>query len=266
MNKTHPHFLVLFIFISQFLVSNVYAEATMHFKNNANQNNNIIYIKDGKIRFSDSADHSNEYSIFDSNSNKLMHISPNQKSYIEIDQNTMNQQMNAVKQRMDMMMAQMQEQMKNMPPEQRQMMENMMSQKMNGQMPGMPQAPQRVQVQTGKTDIIAGVKCAIIEIQINKIIQEELCIANENQFAINSTDKQTIKKMIVFFKQLSKKSGSMMGANSMADQYDGVPIRTREYNNAGGLITESTLNSINTKPVSSDIVSVPATYTKKTMY
>lgn len=264
--------LSLSLIASQFLSINVTADTALHFKNTPQQNNNsnnTIYIKDGKIRFSDSGGQSREYSIFDSNKNKLIHISPSQHSYIEIDPDTMNQQMSAVKQQMEMMMSQMQQQMKNMPPEQRQMMEKMMSQQMNGTnpaIPGMPQAPKIEQIKTDKTEIIAGVKCELINIRSRKLINEELCIANESQFSIDSEDKQALKQMIEFFKELSQKSGSIMGINSMANQFDGVPIRTREYNNVGKLVSESILSTISKNKVSSDVVSIPLTYTKQTLY
>jgi len=258
--------LTIISIISQFLVSSIYADASLHFKNNNSQNDSIIYIKDGKIRFSDSRGQSSEYSIYDSNINKLVHISPARKSYIEVDPDTMNQQMDAVKQRMNAMMAQMKEQMKNIPPEQRQMMENMMSQKMNGQMPNMPQAPQKEHLKTGKTEVIAGIKCEVIKVQLRNIIKEELCIANEQQFSIKDSEKQTIRQMVLFFKELSQKSAAIMGANSMFDQFDGVPIRTIEFNQRGEVISESTLNSISQSNFNSDLISIPTNYTKQTMY
>jgi len=57
-----------------------------------------------------------------------------------------------------------------------------------------------------------------------------------------------------------------MGSNSMPDQFDGVPIRTKEYNRTGTIIYESSLSSISNNKISNDKVSIPATYTKQTMY
>jgi hypothetical protein len=250
------------------ITTNAYADTTLHFKQKGSQNedkSNSIYIKSGKIRFSESDAQNGEYSIFDSNNKKIIHISPTRRAYIEMDQNSVDKQMTAMKQQMDKMMAQMQEQMKNMPPEQRQMMEQMMAQGKNGQMPGMPQAPKQKQIKTAKTARVAGVKCSIVEIWVGSAIKEELCIADENQFAIDSADKKTISNMNKFIQNMSLKANSIMGGQPMVEQFDGVPIRTRHYSSIGKLINETGLSSISQNDVSEKKVSIPAGYVKQSI-
>ncbi|MFK5987062.1 MAG: hypothetical protein QM479_16765 [Pseudomonadota bacterium] len=261
-----------FLFISQFAIStNMSADTTLHFNKKAEQHSsqsNSIYIKDGKIHFSEAPGKDSEYSIYDSNNNKLIHINPAQRAYIEVDQNTIDQQMSSMKQQMEQMMAQMQEQMKNMPPEQRKMMEQMMAQRgvTPGKMPGMmPQMPKKEQYNTNKTDVIAGVKCNIIEMRIGSQRIEELCIANENQFAIDASDKQTIKQMQIFINKMAQKASSLSGQESATKQFDGVPIRTRQYNEIGKLESETILVSVSNQAISSGMVSIPAGYKKQSM-
>ncbi len=255
---------------SSTLISNISADTTLHFKQagkQATDQSETIYIKNGKIHFSESDTNEGEYSIFDSQNHKLIHVNPARQAYIEIDENAIDQQMGEMKQQMDKMMAQMKEQMKNMPPEQRAMMEKMMGQGgPSGQMPAMMQnMPKKQQINTHKTDIIAGIKCDIVEIKVESKIIEELCVASEEQFNIAANDKKALKEMNKFINKMAEKASSFTGEKAMTQQLDGVPIRTREYDRMGKMVYETTLHSITTDSVSHDKVSVPATYKKQSM-
>jgi len=277
------HTLTIIIFLSQFsLSSTIYADATLHFKDSSNlssnsssnqspnsssklNSNNSIYIKSGNIRFSDSSTKKGEYSIFDSNNHKLIHINPAHKAYMEIDENTIDKQMSGMKQQMDKMIQQMQQQMKDMPPEQRQMVEQMMGNlNTNSKLPAIPQTPNKQQLKTNKTDTIAGINCNVTDIMIDGIKTEELCIADENFFNISDDDKKTITQMKDFINVLSNKAKSFTG-QSVMEQYDGVPIRTRNFDRMGRLVLETVLVSISTNTVSNDKIAIPTGYIKQSM-
>ncbi len=259
--------LTLLLFIILYVITiNIFADSTFHFKQKVGQNQdkgNSVYIKAGKIRFSESDAQNGEYSIFDSNKSKLIHVNPARKAYIEMDQNSMDEQIRAMQAQMEKMRQQMQQQMENMPPEQRQMMEQMMSQEMDSQMSGVTKGPKQKQIKTAKTEIIAGVKCEVIEIRIGSALKEELCISDENQFDIDLADKKTISNLKLFMKNISRKAESMMGGQPVVEQFDGLPIRTRHYNTIGKLVYETTLSSISKNRINIDRLSIPANYSRQ---
>ena len=253
----------------------LHADTAFHFKETGIKNkttDNTIYIKDGKMLFSDAGSNSGEFSIFDSSKKRMIHISPQQRAYMIMDEQTIDMQMNSMKQQMDTMMAQMKEQMENMPPEQRKMVEQMMAQQ--GAMPpgiasgdNASSVPQAKKINTGRTLKIAGISCRISNIMYGSKIAEEQCIADEKDLNINLRDRETVQEMKQFMKNLSSKATSIMGSDAgMPDDFDGVPLRTRHFDKSGKLVYESVLQSVSKDKINPDKLSIPAGYKEQKMY
>src|SRR5690606_37217252 len=95
----------------------------------------VISIRDGKVRIDDAA--SGAFTLYDSASGTITNVDPKQKSYSVMDKAAMEQMSSEV----GSAMAEMRKQLEEMPPEQRQMMEQML-----GNMPGMSRKPVEVKI------------------------------------------------------------------------------------------------------------------------
>lgn len=268
----------LALLLAPFPITKTFADTTLSFINtneHSASKESVIYIKDGKINFFEPESSSNsdiskeQYSIFDSKTQILTHINPANHSYIEIDSKSLDQQMQLIKSKMDKMVVQMKEELKKLPPEQRKIMQSMMSSsgtdaKMGGSIPGRTTAKKK-QINTGKHEIVANINCIIHEIIEDYAKTEELCIANENKFTINESDIKTMISLRLFIKKISKITSNMSNGQETTEQFDGVPIRNRYYDRAGNLTSESTLISINRQNLPLDKVSIPVGYNKQSM-
>lgn len=270
MKKNTPLFIASTI--SLIVSTNLFADAIISFKQSgslAETQTNQIYIKDKRINLTESQNPNDEYSIFDANKNELIHISPEHKAYMVVDQKKLKQQMGQMKQKMDMMMAQMRERMKNLPPEQRQMMEQMMAKQ--GMDPQMmvkpPKMPERKMVKTGTTEKISGISCKVIKVMIENRLAEEHCIARESQLPISEQDRQTIAAMRQFMSSMADQAKNIMGdmGGDSSLKFDGVPVRTRHYSPDGTMVYENLLQSISTDSVDQSKINIPAGYREQKM-
>ncbi len=247
-------------------VSLLQADTTIYFKQKGmtdSGSGNVIYIKNGKINFSEADSKNGEYSLFDASKHQLVHISPQHRAYIVMDEKSIDQQMRGIQKQMQTLMDQMKAQMESMPPEQRQMMEKMLGEQgISTDMTAMPKPPVRDIVDTGRTDKISGVPCQVKNVTIQGKLAEEYCIAKESDLNISRSDQNTIREMRAFIKQLSEKANSIMdnAGQDISTRFDGVPIRTRRFNQQGKLVFESILERISSKAIDEKKMQIPEGY------
>ncbi len=214
-----------------------------------------LWFEAGRMRSETTGGDGGSVAIF---KNKAMYVlDPRTKSYRVIDKVTVDRmaaQLGEARKKMEAAMA-------GMPPERRAMMEKMM-----GQMGGAAgQAPKRVLKNTGRTETVAGVKCAVWEATVNGQKEEELCAAAPGALPGGEEMLKTLREVGDIFKGFTQSfSGNGRADNAWRDleTVNGVPILTRELT-AGKVTSENRLNVARKESVPAAQFEVPAGYTEK---
>ncbi len=211
----------------------------------------VISVRDGHMLME--ADGRGDTSmLFTADSGNLTVINHTRKSYMTVDDKTMDQmqgQLNAA-------MQQMQEQLKNMPEEQRKMIMSRMPEMMG--MEDKPKATYSVK-KTGDKDTVADVSCHTMEVMKDGRPEGVGCIASADAMGIADKDFDT---MVAMFNRLK----SMAGRFSNDDTPDlqalgGFPMRMTDAN--GRVTTQVT--RIETGKLDKTMFQVPAGYTPESM-
>src|SRR5215831_3007447 len=150
---------------TQFACAGVYVETVKHnLTTNTTEPEQKMYVQDGNGRF---VDPEGRASLIKGDT--LYIIDENDKSYIAMDQATMQQVAKQVQAAMD----RMKEQMAKLPPEQRQQMEQMM-----GGSAAVLQGKQRtVDVKdTGKSDKVDGRACKLWDVTRDGALDQQICV------------------------------------------------------------------------------------------
>lgn len=156
---------------------------------------------------------------------------------------------------------QMEEALARMPPEQREMMRNMMP----AQMSAKAQAPARDLRRTAERREISGFPCVKYEVHSEGRLVRELWVASWSDLGHRESAFAAAKKMADLQKKMleSVYQGvpGAMGADPFVefDQVDGFPIYIRHYED-GRLTGEITVQSISRKDLGPDAFDVPAGY------
>ena len=167
------------------------------------------YYQDNKIK---TVDEGGEITIIDFEKGVLISTNPQKKTYIE---EPIGEFIKTIAQAIESSMAELKEQMakqmEGMSPEQRKMMEEMMS-KQGIKMPGQ-EPPEKSQVsieveKLGKTEEIAGFKATAYRVSVDGKPQEEIWLAPE----INISKEIDLKILEKFQKEMSKSLEASFGA------------------------------------------------------
>ncbi len=193
---------------------------------------------------------------------RMLTIDHRERSYMEIDETTMQE----ISGKLNEAMKQMREQMANMPAEQRAMMERMMK----GRMPaGMD--PIEIRVEAGANQRVGDYSCRMYSIYLNEDKSQELCAAPLNQVGAASEAWDAFQAMARFSQKMmdSFRQGplaQMMNSNpfAMLDEIDGFPVLTRSFDK-GAASEESRLNSIVRTALDPAVFEPPSGYRKKSM-
>jgi hypothetical protein len=159
----------------------------------------------------------------------------------------------------EQMMAQIREQMQNMPPEQRRQMEEQMGRMGMEPPPQAAKPPQIVAKPTGRSGVVNGVVCEIVEVYADETPVRTMCVADPKALGLPQSDYRTLMAMNAFMKRLSEISMATAGpaaapnpAGFMQDS-DGLPVRMTDV--ASGSTIE--LNVSTGQHLGSDLFSVP---------
>jgi|GEM_PF-1676173 len=249
---------------SIFSAASVIADATLHFTRGTGakkETHNMIFIKDLHINLSQGANGTAQnYSIFDANGEKIIHVNPEQKAYMVMDKATINEQVSKMKKSIEMMRAQMEERLKTMPADQQKMMRKMMEAQGLGPASKEPPMPQKSHIKTGKWETIAGIGCEIVEVHTKQTKSEELCVASETKMGLNANDAKAVVAMKKFMNYMAQSARDIMPNQNTEEPFDGLPIRTRSYDPKGNLVNEIILDSISKDSVAADKIAIPDGY------
>jgi hypothetical protein len=206
--------------------------------------------------------------IYRGDRREMLVIDHNRKSYMVIDQKTVESMGQQYKQAM----SQVQEMLKNAPESQRAMLEKMMKEQMpqmSAQQPGSPQSELR---QTGERAVKAGYACVKYEIWQEDHKHLEFWVTDWDKVEGGQEVKPVFEEMAAFFKEMLENFGGAghapgnFGSSFFAylDQVDGFPVLSGEFKN-GSLVRESILRSAKRQTLNPTAFEPPATYQQSKM-
>lgn len=242
-----------------------FADATVVYEQSSGTQklDNMMQIKDGKIRFTPPNQNDN-YSLFDSKKIELTHVDATKKQYLVMDEKLIEQQANQAKQQMDMMRQRMMDKMKDMPPEQKRQVEQMMNNHLS-RVEAEKNPPKLEQKKTSRTETVSGIQCTVHESYLKGIKHSELCMTAPDKMGLNNDDAQALMSMQQFMKRLQKVAQSMMGSTAASADIQGIPLHTTLYGPDGSIKLETRLISLSTDAISSETISIPADFSAMQM-
>ena len=192
-------------------------------------------------------------------------LDPQRKTYMVIDQATLERTMGA----MSGMMEQMRAQMANLPPEQRAAMENMMKQ--NGiSMDPAAKAPTYDVVATGATDKAAGLTCKVMNVKRDGSLWQQLCVVPNGSvpgYSEFAALAQSMRKMIEKAGSMAQQfmGGPLQHDEALAAKLNGIPVITRRFRDGIPEKNEVVVKSWQTTNVGAEQFEIPTGYTKQEM-
>lgn len=242
------------------LAQTAFADTRMVFSNtsSAGTETTEMLIADNKMRFANGQG-TETWSLFDADRKEMIIVDPSKKSYMVIDQETMNKMGDAVNQAMKTM----EDTLAQMPPAQRKQMEQMMKSMM----------PAELQTKTVEfrydrkgSDSVAGYDCEILEIRANDRKTSELCVTSPDALDIDSEDAAVFMAMRDFSLDMVK---NVPFAAGMAQSFgqpgaSEMPIRYVFSNDLIGQMSGQ-LVSVSSEDVDNSLLSIPSDYKREKM-
>lgn len=194
--------------------------------------------------------------ILDTQAKKLIMLNLERKTYHELTEAELKQ----MKEQMGQMKERMAEQMKNLPPEQRQMMEKMMKERMPGG--GGDAAPPEVKYEpTGQKKKVSGYACEVYRISVGGTRRSETCFAPWGSGVVTAADAEQ-------FKRLSADVQKMMAFAPAARLQDwskapGIAVEESHLDADGKILSVTTLKSVNRGALPDSLFQVPSGYTQE---
>lgn len=237
-----------------------HADTRMVFSNTSSDGTETteMLIADNKMRFA-TGQGQETWSLFDADRREMIIVDPSKKSYMVIDQETMDKMGDAVNQAMK----QMEETLAQMPPAQRKQMEQMMKSMMPAELQN-----QSVDFSYDRkgSDSVAGYDCEILEIRANDRKTSELCVTSPGELDIDADDAAVFMAMRDFSLDMVK---NVPFAAGMAQSFgqpgaSEMPVR---YTFTNDLIGEMSgqLVSISSEDVDDSLLSIPGDYKREKM-
>ncbi|MEM9057244.1 MAG: DUF4412 domain-containing protein [Pseudomonadota bacterium] len=212
----------------------------------------VMSVRDGHMLIEDSSDRSASM-LFRADSNALVVISHDNKSYMTVDDKAMDE----MKTQIDAAMQQMQEQLKNMPDEQR----RMIMERMPNMLPQQETAKSTYSVKkSGEKDTVASVSCEIMTVLKDGVPEGQGCIATAKDMGIS---KQDFNTMVSMFERLRGMAGRFGKTDEAPDlsAIGGFPMRMTSTN---GRQTAQVVR-IETEALDGALFEVPAGYSPESM-
>lgn len=206
--------------------------------------------------------------IYRGDRNELIVADNERLEYYVIDEQAMNKMAGQISEAMK----QMEEMLKSMPPEQRAMAEQMMQQQMPGLQP-VPETPSTLR-KTGKSDTINGYDCEFYEVLQEGRKTREMCVAGWNDIEGGQEAADAMIGMGKFFERMHEAFAETAGTNIMGRQQEvfaqmrelgGYPVYARDFDEAGALAGESTLQSSRTESIDAMQFEPPEGYRRQEM-
>ncbi len=230
------------------------ADTVIKFSDSKSPTPNELAIKSGKVLIKPPK--GGGRIIVDTGAGKMVMINDQQKQYMEMTEQTIDQSTQLMNQVRQQMMAQL----KNLPPEQRKLMEQRMG--INQPAPKLP----KVAVQpTGQKKKVSGVECEVNVITTDGQKTAEVCIASPQAAGMDKADYETLHRMFEFSRKMAAKSARAMGAaasqlpaSQAIPDINGLPMEVRDLK-SGNVVT---ITAIEKKPLNAADFAPGAGYRK----
>ena len=199
------------------------------------QDGTVVQIRNGMARMNPAGDSS--YMQYDAGRNVLLHVDPGEGTYLELNEQTMQQQaeaMGAMREQMAAQMESMRAQLQNMPEAQRQMIEQRMGAMMG---PGAAQSAPKPDVKAVKqgSRTVNGFKCNDYQLSEGKKPVADVCIAETAGAGMSKDDFATLSAMMTFMRSMAQQASEMAGPMAggfdptvMAD-VEGFPVEVKDH-------------------------------------
>lgn len=220
----------------------------------------------GKDQFaldSRSAEGEHTTTIYDAAQNVIYHVDHDSKSYVRIDQETLER----IGAQMNTAMEQMKEQMAQMPEAQRKQVEQMMQ-----SMGGVGDTGHTVEwtvKETNEKQTLAGHGCRRYELLADGEKRSDVWATPWMEAGMPKESFDVLRKFATFFQQiaasnpmLARAMESQGGALQGLDRVDGFPVRVVDYDD-GMQTLETTTTSYEKRKVDDSMYQVPAGYEQK---
>jgi len=225
-----------------------------------------MFIQNGKLRMDtqETSENGESQMIYDHGTKTMLMVDVDGRMYTLINEPMLGQ----LKSRMDAMKKQMEAQLANMPPEQREMMKNMMAGKMGMDQKAKNKPPKKV-MKTDKTSSAGGYDCVVYEVKAGTKKVREFCVTEWSKFKNGNEVKTAMKGMNQFFGDFMESMQGMMPEDEESpfaeiDQLNGFPVIFKEYKN-GKVFETATLKSVSDKSFSDDIFKAPKGFQQQQM-
>jgi len=210
-----------------------------------------VFIDKDRVRLEQGND---QIALFRQDKGVFWMIDLKNKTYTEISR----QDLQKMKSQMDEASRQVEEQMKNLPPDQRQMMEQMMAGKMS------KKAPQISYRKVAAGETVSQWVCDKYEGTREGNKQSDVWTTDWKNLGLQPEDFNALKEMGEFFQELARGQDSFYQVGDQADEhhYAGVPIKTIGY--AGDRIANTQeLKQISSQDLDASLFDLPSGYAKQ---
>jgi len=244
-----------------FEMDNVNKDTGQHDKTN-------VEVKDNKMKmdFYKNGDNLENSMIYRGDANEMIFLNHEDHSYMVMDKETMNK----LSKRLNSAMKQFEQAMKKVPPEQREMMKNMMKDKMPNMDNSNYVEPVLKKAGSGNVN---GYSCTKYDVYKGSEKIRQHCITNWSGIKGGKEISSVMLEMSGFMDEMAKtfsnNSGPMgntvkfeRNVFNQLKEMNGFPVKTVEYDN-GKVESESVLKSSTVKTISSSVFQVPGKYKRQ---
>ncbi len=219
---------------------------------------NRIQIDKDHIRSEARVDGSQVAFIFDAPKQVARTVNIDKKTYTEMTKSEMSQ----MRQQMDGAMAQMQEQLKNMPPEQRQLVEQMM--RARGGLAAA--APAKIEYRKTGADKVGQWSCTTYDGFRGQEKVMSVCAADPKDLGVTASDFEITRQLQEFMKSLAPQNADQAFVLGTAEDqgFSGIPVRRTRYRN-GAIDTVSEITEFRREAFPPATFDVPADFRKEAL-
>ena len=171
------------------------------------QSPSTVYVANTKVRLEMAGPQGPQVTIYDSVTDTLTSLNPQNKTYARMDEGTLRVQLRQVKELQQQVTAQVQEQLKNMPPEQRQKIEQRMAELGMGSTANKP--PEIRVEKTDKEYTISGINCTEFAAYQGNEQKGAICVASESALNIHKNDYDTLTDLVSFMGKISEMAAGL---------------------------------------------------------
>jgi hypothetical protein len=225
---------------------------------NGQSSTNQIQLDKTHMRAESKASGSPMAFVFDGQKQVAYMIDVSKKTYTELSKSDLE----GMRGQMDAAMAQLQKQLESLPPQQRQMMEQMM--RGRGGVPGAaaPQVP-KVEYRPAGSDKVGQWSCTKYEGYVGQQKTTEVCTVDPKDLGLTPSDFDVARQFAEFMKTMAPQAVDRFPVNGGAQEgFNGIPVRRTSYRN-GAVETVSELTQVSHQSFPASTFEPPSDYQKQ---